>query len=276
MTAIAPREGCRCLQKISRPHLRQQKLFQSNTAFGRTENAAYKIPRHRHFSSSSGLRAATAAKPVTTNKSAQSPFRPATTSSSTAPKPSNSTTHPPAAALPSNPPPHSTSSTSASARTATPRANGNNYANRGSPPITDLTLGLADAPPAPIPTSESALDAPFLVPSSNGQPVDWTRSFHGLSTSPFSEEAQRILQERLNEADIEIKPDGLAYLPEIKYRRILNRAFGPGGWGLAPRGETLVTGKSVTREYGLVVHGRCVFPLCLALHLPLPNDAHIP
>lgn len=48
------------------------------------------------------------------------------------------------------------------------------------------------------------------------------------------------------------------YLPEIKYRRILNRAFGPGGWGLAPRGESIVTGKLVTREYGLVVQGRLV------------------
>jgi len=58
--------------------------------------------------------------------------------------------------------------------------------------------------------------------------------------------------------DIEIKPDGIVYLPEIKYRRILNKAFGPGGWGLAPRGETIVTGKVVTREYGLVCGGRLV------------------
>lgn len=60
--------------------------------------------------------------------------------------------------------------------------------------------------------------------------------------------------------DIEVKPEGLIYLPEIKYRRILNKAFGPGGWGLAPRGETIVTGKSVTREYALVAHGRYVWP----------------
>ena len=57
--------------------------------------------------------------------------------------------------------------------------------------------------------------------------------------------------------------DGIIYLPEIKYRRILNRAFGPGGWGLAPRGETIVTEKPdkgglVTREYALVCHGRYV------------------
>jgi hypothetical protein len=62
----------------------------------------------------------------------------------------------------------------------------------------------------------------------------------------------------LDTEDVEIKPDGIAYLPEIKYRRILNTAFGPGGWGLAPRGELVVGEKVVTREYALVVHGRYV------------------
>lgn len=50
--------------------------------------------------------------------------------------------------------------------------------------------------------------------------------------------------------------DGLVYLPEIKYRRILNKAFGPGGWGLAPRSETNVGPKIVSREYALVCFGR--------------------
>ncbi len=48
----------------------------------------------------------------------------------------------------------------------------------------------------------------------------------------------------------------MIYLPEIKYRRILNKAFGPGGWGLAPRSETHVGPKVVSREYGLVCLGR--------------------
>jgi hypothetical protein len=51
--------------------------------------------------------------------------------------------------------------------------------------------------------------------------------------------------------------DGLIYLPEIKYRRILNKAFGPGGWGLAPRTETNVGPRIVSREYALVCLGRC-------------------
>ena len=86
--------------------------------------------------------------------------------------------------------------------------------------------------------------------------VDWTRSFSGLSSEAFSPEASKILLAPVDKDDIEIKPDGILYLPEIKYRRILNQAFGPGGWGLAPRGETIVTAKAVTREYALVALGR--------------------
>lgn len=86
--------------------------------------------------------------------------------------------------------------------------------------------------------------------------IDWTRSYHGLSSEPFSKEAAAVLLQETPYDDVEIKPDGIVYLPEIKYRRILNKAFGPGGWGLVPRGESLVTPKMVTREYALVAHGR--------------------
>lgn len=105
--------------------------------------------------------------------------------------------------------------------------------------------------------TDGLVDPPPTLDESERQ-VDWTRSYHGLSSSPFTPEQSAILQAELHPDDIEIKPDGILYLPEIKYRRILNKAFGPGGWGLAPRGETIVTGKLVTREYGLVCGGRCV------------------
>ncbi|RKF60426.1 Mitochondrial genome maintenance protein mgm101 [Erysiphe neolycopersici] len=111
------------------------------------------------------------------------------------------------------------------------------------PPIKDISSGLSDEP---------------LNPSKETDQVDWTRSFHGLSAEPFSKEAADVLMAPLDLDDIEVKPDGIIYLPEIKYRRILNKAFGPGGWGLAPRGETIVTGKSITREYALLAHGRLV------------------
>jgi len=108
-------------------------------------------------------------------------------------------------------------------------------------PIKDMTSGLADEP---------------LVLDEGSRQVDWTRSFHGLSSQPFGKEAADVLLAPIPFDDVEVKPDGIIYLPEIKYRRILNKAFGPGGWGLAPRGETIVTGKSITREYALVAHGR--------------------
>lgn len=64
---------------------------------------------------------------------------------------------------------------------------------------------------------------------------DLTTSFTGIAAGSFPKEAVAILNADINPDDVEVKPDGLLYLPEIKYRRILNRAFGPGGWGLVPR-----------------------------------------
>jgi hypothetical protein len=105
-----------------------------------------------------------------------------------------------------------------------------------------LTDGLSDAPP-----------------EVEGVPaIDWTRSYHGLGSISFTPEQAETLLAPMVHDDVEVKPDGILYLPEIKYRRILNKAFGPGGWGLAPRGESIVTGKLVTREYGLIVQGRYV------------------
>lgn len=62
----------------------------------------------------------------------------------------------------------------------------------------------------------------------------------------------------LEEGEIEVKPDGILYMPEIRYRRRLNQAFGPGGWGMAPRGESHITDKQVSREWGLICLGRLV------------------
>lgn len=67
-----------------------------------------------------------------------------------------------------------------------------------------------------------------------------------------------MLQAPLDPDDIEVKPDGIIYLPEIKYRRVLNAAFGPGGWGLAPRADLVVKERLVSRDYALIVHGRFV------------------
>ncbi|MCJ1431050.1 hypothetical protein MMC27_000400 [Xylographa pallens] len=149
-----------------------------------------------------------------------------------------------------------------------PRASRHNQARSA---FTSTKVYQAQQTPQPsaVPASElpqkattqdlsNGLDDQPLVLDEGTTKVDWSRSFHGLSTQPFSKEAADILLQPISPDDVEVKPDGIIYLPEIKYRRLLNKAFGPGAWGLAPRGETIVTSKAVTREYALVVLGRLV------------------
>ncbi|KAK6501239.1 hypothetical protein TWF481_009082 [Arthrobotrys musiformis] len=137
-------------------------------------------------------------------------------------------------------------------------------------PAKRQTPVASSAPAAEKSPSTSRLteikDGPIAPPETDfGEELatDWSRSFSGLSQVPFAKEVADVLLQPLDPSDVEIKPDGIIYLPEIKYRRILNRAFGPGGWGLAPRGETQISekpngGGMVTREYALVCHGRLV------------------
>lgn len=130
------------------------------------------------------------------------------------------------------------------------------------PTTTDRTARIL----APTPTHQTTSnisktglsDAPLPPDSPPQEKIDWTRSFHGLSAAPFPKEVADILLAEVDPDEVEIKPDGILYLPEIKYRRILNRAFGPGGWGLVPRSESIVTPRTVTREYALVCNGRYV------------------
>ncbi|TCD68482.1 hypothetical protein EIP91_010657 [Steccherinum ochraceum] len=143
----------------------------------------------------------------------------------------------------------------------TPANNINNNGNEAREDI-DIVETLS-IPPESVPSSSSLGAVPPFSDSleaertqSTGQ--DWSRSYHGLSHQPFPKEAADILLAPVDPMDIEIKPEGLIYLPEIKYRRVLNKAFGPGGWGLAPRSETNVGPKIVSREYALVCLGRLV------------------
>lgn len=58
--------------------------------------------------------------------------------------------------------------------------------------------GLNDGP---------AVDSdPQNLSNSGDDKIDWARSFHGLSTEPFSPEAAVILQAPLDPEDIEMKP----------------------------------------------------------------------
>ncbi|KZZ99426.1 mitochondrial genome maintenance protein [Moelleriella libera RCEF 2490] len=115
-------------------------------------------------------------------------------------------------------------------------------------------------------TSPPALEvASSTFPSSSSSPshaavldIDWSTSFHGIASKPVSPEQYQTLMAPLDIKDIEVKPDGVIYLPEIKYRRRLNEAFRPMGWGMIPKGDPVVGSTIVTREYALIVDGRFV------------------
>ncbi|KAI1338791.1 mitochondrial genome maintenance MGM101 [Xylariaceae sp. FL0016] len=145
-------------------------------------------------------------------------------------------------------------STTAAKPSATPASSTTPKAPTSTPASSSPSIVRTPVPPVsgqPLPSAAEAT-AP------NGDAIDWTNSYHGIGTSAFPNEVATVLQAPLDPDDIEVKPDGIIYLPEIKYRRILNAAFGPGGWGLAPRGDLSVADRLVTREYALVVHGRFV------------------
>ncbi|KAI8866663.1 mitochondrial genome maintenance MGM101 [Ramicandelaber brevisporus] len=88
----------------------------------------------------------------------------------------------------------------------------------------------------------------------------WSTSYAGVGSAPFDSTISSILQAPLPLSCIEIQNDslGLLYLPDIHYRRILNQAFGPGGWGLVPRGPHSIHERVLSRDYALICHGRFV------------------
>ncbi|KAI0797114.1 mitochondrial genome maintenance MGM101-domain-containing protein [Abortiporus biennis] len=158
------------------------------------------------------------------------------------------------------------------AKASTTSTNGNNAERITADEIADEILNSSSTPPESVPSSsvlQQQQEVGSFPAEGNGNgngngttldtgATDWSRSYYGLSSQPFPNEAADVLMTPVDPLDVEIKPDGLIYLPEIKYRRVLNKAFGPGGWGLAPRSETNVGPKVVSREYALVCLGRLV------------------
>lgn len=188
--------------------------------------------RPTRVSGSAGVQYAAAAK---------AKAAPSTPASSATPKATVKATPTPT----STPPPTTTP-------TPTPRTNGNDSSNN-SVTKSGITRPREIAYNPPRRKTEPA-DASSRLPALAD--TDWRTSFYGIATQPVTDAQWESLMEPLKVEDIEIKPDGVIYLPEIKYRRRLNEAFGPMGWGLIPRGETVVGETVVTREYALIADGR--------------------
>lgn len=73
-----------------------------------------------------------------------------------------------------------------------------------------------------------------------------------VGTTVLDEKSEAVLSEPLDPAQVQIRPDGLVYLPWTWYADRLNRAFGRLGWGLVPQSGPM------TKEMGdmtLVIWG---------------------
>lgn len=93
----------------------------------------------------------------------------------------------------------------------------------------------------------------------NDDGIDWRVSYSGIADHDISAEQCEILTQPIDPNDIEIKNENLLYLPEIKYRRILSSAFGPGKWALVPRSDHFLVGtKTIARTYALIVNSKFI------------------
>ena len=90
------------------------------------------------------------------------------------------------------------------------------------------------------------------------QALSMNSFYERIGSNSFGEEISSILMAPLDDKDIEVKPDGILYLPEIKYRRILNKAFGPGGWCLVPKSSYKIERGYIIQEYVLICKGQFV------------------
>ena len=79
-----------------------------------------------------------------------------------------------------------------------------------------------------------------------------------VATAPFSPEQIAVLTAPLEDDEVEIKPDGVVYFPEMAYRNRLRKAFGVGGWSLVPLHNPVVQEGLVLQPWCLVALGRFV------------------
>lgn len=83
--------------------------------------------------------------------------------------------------------------------------------------------------------------------------VNYTIDFSKIGTIELDERAAAVLDEPLDPEEVQIRPDGLVYLPWTFYAKRLNRAFGRLSWGLVPNG--LPMSKDVGYDNVLVAWG---------------------
>jgi hypothetical protein len=110
--------------------------------------------------------------------------------------------------------------------------------------------------------AEKGLARPNVQPVGAEPEPNYQSGFEGMAVSPFSQAAIAVLRRPIDPDDVEIKPDGIVFLPGVVYRQRLDEAFGPGAWAMPPRGPARRLPKSggelVMFNGVLVILGRFV------------------
>lgn len=90
---------------------------------------------------------------------------------------------------------------------------------------------------------------------------DVTSLMNTVGTVIANEQQQKILYAPVRESDIEIRPDGLVYLPWMHYVARLRDAFGL-SWGIIPNGMPKVSNNYIYWGFYLVIDGKlCGFAI---------------
>ncbi len=84
---------------------------------------------------------------------------------------------------------------------------------------------------------------------------DIARLLPTAGTLETTDEQKKILYAPVNEADVEIRPDGLVYLPWMEYVSRLNGAYGT-QWSLIPNGNPVIKDDQIVWGFYLVVKGK--------------------
>lgn len=89
--------------------------------------------------------------------------------------------------------------------------------------------------------------------------VNFERNFYDKITStPFDEEVCKNLRVSFDEMDVEVRPDGVLYLPDAYFRNVLTQTFKLGGWAIVPTSKPQNTGSHIITEYALFCNGALV------------------
>lgn len=120
-------------------------------------------------------------------------------------------------------------------------------------------METASKPVEPTKAIEVRKPQDETLPAQPRKAEDVLALYAGASVKPFPKEIADVLAEPFNEDEIEVKPhNGVIYLPGIFFRNRLNKAFGPGGWSMLPRGPRQMKDNKMFREYALYCLGRFV------------------